>query len=146
MVVEQAEDEIAAINMVCGAAYAGVPAFTTTSGGGFALMSEGVSLAGMMELPAVILLAQRPGPATGLPTRTAHRILHFALHAGHGEFARALFAPGTPEQCYTHPPRAGTGASLSDAGHHPHRPVLCRIWRKISRRWSCTDTRSTAAC
>lgn len=100
MVVEQAEDEIAAINMVCGACYAGVPALTTTSGGGFALMCEGVSLAGMMELPAVILLAQRPGPATGLPTRTAQSELRFALHAGHGEFARALFAPGTPQQCY----------------------------------------------
>ncbi len=100
MVVEQAEDEIAAINMVCGATYAGVPALTTTSGGGFALMCEGVSLAGMMELPAVILLAQRPGPATGLPTRTAQSELKFALYAGHGEFARAIFAPGTLPQCY----------------------------------------------
>lgn len=99
IVVEQAEDEIAAINMVCGATYAGVPALTTTSGGGFALMCEGVSLAGMMELPAVILIAQRPGPATGLPTRTAQSELLFALHAGHGEFARAIFAPGTLQQC-----------------------------------------------
>ena len=100
IVVEQAEDEIAAINMVCGAAYAGVPAMTTTSGGGFALMVEGVSLAGMLELPAVILLSQRPGPATGLPTRTAQQDLLFAVHAGHGEVARAVFAPGTPEQAY----------------------------------------------
>jgi len=66
--VEQAEDEIAAINVVCGATYAGVPAMTTTSGGGFALMAEGLSLAGMMELPAVIMIGQRPGPSTGLPT------------------------------------------------------------------------------
>jgi len=100
IVVEQAEDEIAAINMVCGATYAGVPAMTTTSGGGFALMCEGLSLAGMMELPAFILLAQRPGPATGLPTRTGQEDLGFALHAGHGEFPRALFAPGTPKQAY----------------------------------------------
>ncbi|MBE3070006.1 MAG: 2-oxoacid:acceptor oxidoreductase family protein, partial [Planctomycetes bacterium] len=100
IVVEQAEDEIAAINMVCGATYAGAPAMTTTSGGGFALMAEGLSLAGMLELPAVILLSQRPGPATGLPTRTAQGDLLFALHAGHGEFARALYAPGTPEQAY----------------------------------------------
>ena len=100
IVVEQAEDEIAAINMVCGATYAGVPAMTTTSGGGFALMCEGLSLAGMMELPALVLLSQRPGPATGLPTRTGQEDLGFALHAGHGEFARAIFAPGTPHQAY----------------------------------------------
>jgi 2-oxoglutarate ferredoxin oxidoreductase subunit alpha len=100
IVVEQAEDEIAAINMVCGAAYAGVPAMTGTSGGGFALMVEGVALAGMLELPAVIVLGQRPGPATGLPTRTAQQDLRFALHAGHGEFARAVLAPGTPPQAY----------------------------------------------
>jgi len=100
IVVEQAEDEIAAVNMVCGATYAGVPAMTTTSGGGFALMVEGVSLAGMLELPAFIFLGQRPGPATGLPTRTGQQDLKFALNAGHGEFPRAIYAPGTPEQAY----------------------------------------------
>jgi len=100
IVVEQAEDEIAAVNMVCGAAYAGAPAMTTTSGGGFALMAEGVSLAGMMELPIFIVIAQRPGPATGLPTRTGQQDLLFALRAGHGEFPRAIFAPGTVRQCY----------------------------------------------
>jgi len=100
IVVEQAEDEIAAINMVCGATYAGVPAMTTTSGGGFALMAEGVSLAGMLELPAFIMLGQRPGPATGLPTRTAQQDLRFAIHAGHGEFPRAVFAPGSLRQAY----------------------------------------------
>jgi len=100
LVVEQAEDEIAAINMICGATYAGVPAMTTTSGGGFALMVEGISLAGMLELPIFVFLGQRPGPATGLPTRTAQQDLLFAVHAGHGEFPRAVFAPGTPQQCY----------------------------------------------
>lgn len=100
IVVEQAEDEIAAINMVCGATYAGVPALTTTSGGGFALMAEGLSLAGMLELPAVIVLAMRPGPATGLPTRTGQEDLLFAIHAGHGEFPRAVFAPGTLHEAY----------------------------------------------
>ena len=100
IVVEQAEDEIAAVNMICGATYAGVPAMTTTSGGGFALMAEGLSLAGMMELPIVIMLAQRPGPATGQPTRTAQQDLNFALYAGHGEFPRAIFAPGTPQQAH----------------------------------------------
>jgi 2-oxoglutarate ferredoxin oxidoreductase subunit alpha len=100
IVVEQAEDEIAAVNMICGAAYAGVPAMATTSGGGFALMVEGLALAGIMELPIFILVGQRPGPATGLPTRTAQQDLRFALHAGHGEFVRAVFAPGTVEQSY----------------------------------------------
>jgi 2-oxoglutarate ferredoxin oxidoreductase subunit alpha len=100
IVVEQAEDEIAAVNMICGATYAGVPAMTTTSGGGFALMVEGLALAGMLELPIYIFLGQRPGPATGLPTRTAQQDLLFAVHAGHGEFPRAVFAPGTPQQRY----------------------------------------------
>lgn len=100
IVVEQAEDEIAAVNMICGGAYAGVPAMTMTSGGGFALMCEGLSLAGMMELPILIMIAQRPGPATGMPTRTAQEDLKFAVNAGHGEFPRAVFAPGTIEQCY----------------------------------------------
>ena len=100
IVVEQAEDEIAAVNMVCGAVYAGIPAMTMTSGGGFALMCEGLSLAGMMELPVFILLAQRPAPATGMPTRTAQEDLKFAISAGHGEFPRAIYAPGTLRQCY----------------------------------------------
>ena len=91
---EQAEDEIAAINMALGASYAGVRAMTATSGGGFALMQEGVSLAGMTETPIVIAVSQRPGPATGLPTRTEQGDLPFVLHAGHGEFPRLIFAPG----------------------------------------------------
>jgi len=95
IVVEQAEDEIAAINMCLGASYAGAPAIVSTSGGGFALMTEGVSLAGITETPIVVALAQRPGPATGLPTRTEQGDLNLALYAGHGEFPRALFAPGT---------------------------------------------------
>lgn len=100
LVVEQAEDEIAAINMAIGASYAGVPAMVATSGGGFALMVEGVSLAGMTETPILIVVAQRPGPATGLPTRTEQGDLEFILHAGHGEFPRAIFAPTTIEECF----------------------------------------------
>ena len=98
IVVEQAEDEIAAINMALGASYAGVRAATGTSGGGFALMTEGVSLAGMTETPIVIFESQRPGPATGLPTRTEQADLLFIAHSGHGEFPRVIFAPGTPRQ------------------------------------------------
>ena len=100
IVVEQAEDEIAAINMALGAAYAGARAMVTTSGGGFALMVEGLSLAGMIETPVVIHLGQRPGPATGLPTRTSQENLLFALYAGHGEFPRYLGAPTTPESAF----------------------------------------------
>jgi 2-oxoglutarate ferredoxin oxidoreductase subunit alpha len=100
IVVEQAEDEIAAINMALGASFAGVRAMTGTSGGGFALMVEGLSLAGMTETPIVVALGQRPAPATGLPTRTEQGELLFALHAGHGEFHKVIFAPGTPEQAF----------------------------------------------
>lgn len=92
---EQAEDEIAAVNMALGASYAGLRAMTATSGGGFALMQEGVSLAGITETPLVIALSQRPGPATGLPTRTEQGDLNFVLHAGHGPFPRIILAPGT---------------------------------------------------
>lgn len=100
IVVEQAEDEIAAINMAIGASFAGVRSMTGTSGGGFALMVEGLSLAAMTETPIVIALAQRPAPATGLPTKTEQADLLFALHAGHGEFPRVIFAPGSPEEAF----------------------------------------------
>jgi 2-oxoglutarate/2-oxoacid ferredoxin oxidoreductase subunit alpha len=100
IVVEQAEDEIAAANMALGAWYAGARALASTSGGGFALMVEALSLAGAIESPLVVHLAQRPGPATGLPTRTEQGDLLFALHAGHGEFPRALLAPGSTAQAF----------------------------------------------
>lgn len=100
LIVEQAEDEIAAINMAIGASFAGAPSMVATSGGGFALMGEGISLAAMTETPIVVVIAQRPGPATGLPTRTEQGDLEFVLHAGHGEFPRAIFAPGTVEECF----------------------------------------------
>jgi 2-oxoglutarate/2-oxoacid ferredoxin oxidoreductase subunit alpha len=100
IVVEQAEDEIAAINMVIGASYAGVRSMTATSGGGFALMVEGLSLAGMLETPIVVVDGQRPAPATGFPTRTEQGDLDFLIHAGHGEFARVIFAPGTAEEAF----------------------------------------------
>jgi 2-oxoglutarate ferredoxin oxidoreductase subunit alpha len=100
VVVEQAEDEIAAINMGLGASFAGARAMVATSGGGFALMTEGVSLAAMTETPIVIAVVQRPGPATGLPTRTAQEDLEFVLHSGQGEFPRAVLTPGTVEECF----------------------------------------------
>ncbi len=93
IVVEQAEDEIAAVNMAIGGFFAGARSMVTTSGGGFALMVEGLSLAGMTETPLVIHIGQRPGPATGLPTRTEQGDLNFVIHAGHGEFPRYVTAP-----------------------------------------------------
>lgn len=101
LVVKHAEDEIAAVNMCVGAAHAGVRALTTTSGGGFDLMVEGISLAAITENPLVIFLAQRPGPATGLATRTAQADLLMAIHSSHGEFARMVIAPHTPEEHFS---------------------------------------------
>lgn len=98
--VIQAEDEISAMNMVVGAGYTGVRAMTATSGGGFCLMVEGLSLTGMTETPVVVVLGMRPGPAIGLPTRTEQGELWFALHAGHGEFPRALLAPANVEDAF----------------------------------------------
>jgi 2-oxoglutarate ferredoxin oxidoreductase subunit alpha len=100
IIVDQAEDEIAAINKGIAAWYAGGRAMITTSGGGFALMTEGVSLAGMLETPMVLHIGQRPGPATGLPTRTGQEDLQHVLNAGHGEFARVILAPGKPEDAF----------------------------------------------
>ncbi len=96
LVVEQAEDEIAALNMALGASVAGVRAMTATSGGGFCLMTETLGLAGISETPVVIVNAQRPGPATGMATRTAQGDLHFVIRAGQDEFPRFVFAPGSP--------------------------------------------------
>ena len=100
VVVEQSEDEIASINMALGASFAGARSMTASSGGGFALMVEGLSLAGMVETPIVIVVAQRPAPATGLPTRTAQEDLQFVIHAGHGEFPRMVLAPATIEEAF----------------------------------------------
>lgn len=100
IIFEQAEDEIAAINMVIGASFAGVRAMTATSGGGFCLMVEGLGLAGMTETPIVVVVAQRPGPSTGLPTRTEQGDLQFIMNAANGDFPRAVFAPGHPEQAF----------------------------------------------
>lgn len=100
ILVEQAEDEIAAVNMAIGASFAGTRAMTGTSGGGFALMQEGISLAAMTETPLVVVDSQRPAPATGLPTRTEQGDLDMAIHSGHGEFAKAVFTPGTAEEAF----------------------------------------------
>jgi len=100
LVMIHAEDEISAMNMTIGVAYAGVRAMTATSGGGFCLMVEGLGLAGITETPVVVVNGQRPGPAIGLPTRTEQSDLEFVLHAAHGEFPRAVLAPATIEDAF----------------------------------------------
>lgn len=101
IVMLQPEDEIAAINMAVGAGFAGVRAMTATSGDGFALITEGIGLAGITETPVVIVIAQRPGPAVGLPTRTEQSELKFAINGGPGEFPRLVLAPCTIGDCFS---------------------------------------------
>jgi 2-oxoglutarate ferredoxin oxidoreductase subunit alpha len=100
IVVFQPESELSAMNLIVGASYAGVRAMTGTSGGGFCLMSEAFGMAGMTESPVVVVLGMRPGPSTGLATRTSQTELRFALHASQGEFPRIVVAPGDPEECF----------------------------------------------
>ncbi|MBI2860043.1 MAG: 2-oxoacid:acceptor oxidoreductase subunit alpha [Chloroflexi bacterium] len=100
MAVVQTEDEISAINMAIGASFAGARAMTATSGSGFCLMVEGVGLAGITETPVVIVNAQRPGPAVGLPTRTEQGDLLFVLHCHQGDFPRAVLAPASVEDAF----------------------------------------------
>ncbi len=100
VVAKHVEDEIAAINMALGAAVMGARSLVPTSGGGFALMVEATGFAGIGEIPVVIYNAQRPGPATGLPTRTEQGDLLFMIHAAQGEFARMVLAPGSIEEAF----------------------------------------------
>ena len=98
--VAQLENEIAVINAALGASYAGAMTMVGTSGAGFSLMAEAMSLQGMSEVPLVLYLGQRTGPATGVPTYTAQGDLKFALNAGHGEFPRVVIAPGDPKEAF----------------------------------------------
>ena len=100
IVVEQAEDEIAAINMAIGASYAGIRSMTGTSGGGFSLMTEALGLAGITETPLVVANVQRPGPATGFPTRTEQSDLSFILTASHGEIPRMITVIRNAEEAF----------------------------------------------
>lgn len=98
MIVRHAEDEIGVVSEALGASFAGARAAVGTSGGGFALMTESVSYAGVAEIPLVIFMSQRPGPATGMPTWTEQGDLLFTVHAGHGEFPKIVLAPGTIQE------------------------------------------------
>lgn len=100
IIVKQTEDEIAAMNMVIGASVAGARGMTATSGGGFALMTEALGLAAMIEAPIVAAVVSRPGPATGMPTWTAQGDLRFVMHAGPDEFPRIILSPGDALESY----------------------------------------------
>ena len=100
MVVKQAEDEISVINMAIGASFAGARSMVGTSGGGFALMSEAIGLAGQTETPLVIINSMRGGPSTGLPTKTEQGDLFQAIGASQGDFPKVIVAPSTVEDCY----------------------------------------------
>ncbi|MBN1487790.1 MAG: 2-oxoacid:acceptor oxidoreductase subunit alpha [Anaerolineae bacterium] len=96
----QAEDEIASINMIIGAAFAGKKAMTATSGPGFSLMIEALGLAGITEVPIVLVNVQRAGPSTGLPTKTSQGDLFLTLYGGHGDAPRFVIAPDSVKDCY----------------------------------------------
>ena len=100
VVVEQAEDELAAINMAIGASYGGIRTMSGTSGGGLALMNEAIGLAGLTETPLVVANVQRPGPATGLPTRTSQGDLLFAVNSAQGEFPLLITASRNQENAF----------------------------------------------
>lgn len=97
------ESEISVILMALGFSYCGQKVAVGTSGGGFCLMTEGLSFSGMAELPVVIVMGQRPGPSTGLPTYSSQTDLNFVLYAGQGEFTRFVAAPGDAEEAYYWP-------------------------------------------
>jgi 2-oxoglutarate ferredoxin oxidoreductase subunit alpha len=100
IMVRQVEDEIGVINMAIGAAHAGCRAMCATSGGGFALMSEGLGSAAMMEIPVVCIDVQRAGPATGVPTKTEQGDLWQVIGAGQGDYPRIIVAPTTILDCF----------------------------------------------
>jgi 2-oxoglutarate/2-oxoacid ferredoxin oxidoreductase subunit alpha len=100
-IVRQAEDELAAVNMIIGAAYAGARVMTSTSGPGLALMTEGIGQAGTAEIPIVVADCARVGPSTGQPTRHEQSDLSHLANLGHGEYPRFVLTPASPEDCFT---------------------------------------------
>lgn len=130
MVVRQLPDEIAVMNAAIGASFAGVRSMVATSGGGFALMVEALGLAAMTETPLVAIDAQRPGPATGLPTWTEQGDLSFILHAAPGDFPRVVLAPGDPGECFDVMPVAFNIADVYQT------PVLVLTDKNLAECWT----------
>lgn len=111
LVVKQCEDELAVINVAIGASIAGARSMCATSGGGFALMTEAIGLAGMIEAPLVVISVQRGGPSTGIPTKTEQADLNQAIGASQGDFPRVIMAPGKISECFK---MAGEALNLAE--------------------------------
>lgn len=138
IITVHAESELAAINMAIGSVMAGIKVAVGTSGGGFALMQEGFSAAGMVEAPLLCILSSRPGPATGVSTYTAQEDLFFALHPGHGEFARIVASPISIERALT------LAAELLILAWQTQSPVILLTEKQLSEQMcdidlSCQD-------
>lgn len=138
LVVKHTESEIAAMNMAIGAGFAGVRAMTGTSGGGFALMVEALGLAGIAEVPVVVIMGQRPGPSTGLPTWTSQSDLRFVLHASQGEFPRIVLAPGDATECFYMTHEAFNLAEVYQL------PVLVLVDKYVQESWQSVEPYDTS--
>ncbi len=136
VVVLQTEDELAAINAANGAALTGTRAATATSGPGFSLMNEGISWAGMNEVPVLITYYMRGSPATGLPTRSGQSDLKLAVNAGHGEFPRIVVASGDHNEVFSD---AIEGLNLAE---RYQTPVVHIIEKTIANAYSILDENS----
>lgn len=130
---KQTEDEIAAINMAIGAAHAGARSMCGTSGGGFSLMVEALGMAGMMEVPIVVVNSQRTGPSTGLPSKTEQGDLLFVMHASQGEFPRIVVAPRSVDECYV------VGRDAFNLSDRYQCPVLILLDQYLSEHISTVD-------
>ena len=135
LVTYHPENEIAAVITAIGGAYAGARTMVGSSGGGFALMTEGLSLCAQSEAPVVFVLSQRPGPSTGVPTYTTQGDLFFALHAGHGEFPRFVVAPGDPDQAFRL-----TGLAMNTAWKYQI-PALVLTDKNLSESTYCFESK-----
>lgn len=132
LAVVQPENEIGVINMALGSAYAGARSMIATSGGGFSLMQEAMSLAGMSETPLLVVNCQRPGPSTGVPTYTAQADLNFVLDSGQGEYPLVVVAPGDTEEAFK---LAGDGLNLA---WNYQTPVILLSDKHLSESWKTT--------
>lgn len=137
IVVKHTEDEISAMNMIIGAGFAGVRAMTGTSGGGFALMVEALGLAGIAEVPCVIVMGQRPGPSTGLPTWTSQSDLRFVLHSSQGEFPRIVLTPGDATECFYMTHEAFNLAEVYQV------PVIILVDKYVQESWQGVEPYAT---
>ncbi len=142
VVVVQAEDELAAINAAVGAALTGARSATATSGPGFSLMNEGISWAGMNEVPVLVTYYMRGSPATGLPTRSGQSDLKLALNAGHGEFARIVIASGSHDEIFEDAVTAMNLAELCQTpAVHIIEKTLANAYSVVDKEAIITETR-----